>query len=496
MTLHPAHTGQPGRSETTRSTSQPTRNRQVDVAAIRRDYPIEDVVAAAGIELRPAGHGFVGRCPFHDDTTPSMSVAGVPDRFTCFGCGAHGDVIDFVQRLHHVTFIEAIHTLTADNPFPTPSGIHRTPARTASSARPPLVPRSLRHRCHRRAGLRHQRARLAAPVRAGPRQFRRAVPAAPPRDRPTPAARRAARGTARQLQGNHPGQPLVGYAGHGWTTLVDALRRDGVTAHELTVMDLGQRTRDDRLIDTLRDRIIVPVLDADHRIRGFIGRDISGNPRAPKYRNPTHTPTFDKSQILYRPTHHALDPGGTVVIVEGVLDALAIAAAAAAAGRSRQIAPCAANGVTVSPAQVDHILGLAREARCVIALDGDQAGRDGTRRWLHELTIRHGRVAYVTTLPAGDDPADWLRHNADGLAAFDPSTTGPPWRSAVPVVPGRELTRLAIETTGPGATTAPANGVVDGPDHRRHRVPATHPPSARSCRPPQPDSCSSSPSPR
>ena len=250
-------------------------------------------MAAAGIELRPAGHGFVGRCPFHDDTTPSMSVAGVPDRFTCFGCGAHGDVIDFVQRLHHVTFIEAIHTLTADNPVPHTVRTHRHAGRKRSAGRPPLVPRSRRHRCHRRAGVRHQRARLAAPVRAGPREFRRALPAAPPRDRPTPAAHRTARRTAAC---RHPGQPLVGYAGHGWTTLVDALRRDGVTADELTVMDLGQRTRDDRLIDTLRDRIIVPVLDADHRIRGFIGRDISGNPRAPKYRNPTHTPTFDKSQ--------------------------------------------------------------------------------------------------------------------------------------------------------------------------------------------------------
>lgn len=46
-----------------------------------------------------------------------MSVAGVPDRFTCFGCGAHGDVIDFVQRLHGLSFIDAIHTLSTNNPL-------------------------------------------------------------------------------------------------------------------------------------------------------------------------------------------------------------------------------------------------------------------------------------------------------------------------------------------------------------------------------------------
>ena len=294
MTLHPTHTGQPGRSETTRSTSQPTRNRQVDVAAIRRDYPIEDVVAAAGIELRPAGHGFVGRCPFHDDTTPSMSVAGVPDRFTCFGCGAHGDVIDFVQRLHGLTFIDAVHTLTADNPVPTPSG---STAPRQERLRPSSFRQRRGHWCHRRAGVRHQRARLAAPIRAGPRRVSPSTTCCTTAGSTyARCTRSCTRNGTLNCRATIQVSRLVGYAGHGWTTLVDALRRDGVTAHELTVMDLGQRTRDDRLIDTLRDRIIVPVLDADHRIRGFIGRDISGNPRAPKYRNPTHTPTFDKSQ--------------------------------------------------------------------------------------------------------------------------------------------------------------------------------------------------------
>ena len=52
---------------------------------------------------------------------------------------------------------------------------------------------------------------------------------------------------------------MVGYAGHGWTSLVDALRRRGVTAEELVEMDLAQPTRDGHLVDTLRDRIIVPV---------------------------------------------------------------------------------------------------------------------------------------------------------------------------------------------------------------------------------------------
>jgi DNA primase len=264
---------------------------------------------------------------------------------------------------------------------------------------------------------------------------------------------------------------LVGYAGHGWTTLADALRRDGVTDHELTVMDLAQTTRDNRLIDTLRDRIIVPVRDADHRIRGFIGRDISGDPRAPKYRNPTHTPTFDKSQILYRPTQHALNPGGTVVIVEGVLDALAIAAAAAAADRSRQLAPCAANGVTVTAAQVSHVLGLSREAHCVIALDGDQAGYDGTTRWLQALTMSHGKVAYLTPLPAGTDPADWLRtHPHDGLNAFYYDRTVASLAKVAPYLDARRLTRLAVGVDLSGVSAISGVGAVSDAGETSERV--------------------------
>ncbi len=90
----------------------------IDVAAVRANFPIEQVVRCAGVELRPSGRGLTGCCPFHDDSTPSLSVAAIPDRFTCFGCGAHGDVIDFVQRLHGLSFVEAVRSLTTGSTLP------------------------------------------------------------------------------------------------------------------------------------------------------------------------------------------------------------------------------------------------------------------------------------------------------------------------------------------------------------------------------------------
>ena len=69
-----------------------------DVAALRRTHPIETVVAASGVELTQRGQGFMGYCPFHEDSTASLSVGGIPERFHCFGCGAGGDVIEHVAR--------------------------------------------------------------------------------------------------------------------------------------------------------------------------------------------------------------------------------------------------------------------------------------------------------------------------------------------------------------------------------------------------------------
>ncbi len=426
--------------------------RQIDVATIRREHPIEDVVRACGVELRPAGHGFLGCCPFHDDTTPSMSVAGVPDRFTCFGCGAHGDVIDFVRRLHGMTFVEAARSLTTGTTgAPNPSD--GTPAPRPLPARGRDVFTVSAERGFEINTLAWQH--LTAPVRTGFAEHyllhHRGIDVRPLRTQHTTA--------------------VVGHAGHGWTSLVDAMRERGVTGDELLAMDLARATRDGRLIDTLRDRIIVPVTDPDRRIRGFIGRDTTGDPRAPKYRNPTRTPTFDKSQVLYRPTHHTLNPSGTVVVVEGVLDAVAIAAAAAGAGRTADFAPVTASGVAVTPAQAAQaaqVLALSGKAHLVIALDADPAGTEGTNRWLTELVVQRHRIAHVTHLPDGLDPADWIRrHGTSGLDAFSNSSAPPPVGGITPTLPGRELARIAVTGNGDGRGDPVSRAC-------RHLVPLIH----------------------
>ena len=87
-------------------------NRPLDVAALRRAHPLQ-IIAGTMIKLERVGGEWRGCCPFHADRTPSFTIYDGGERFQCFGCGASGDVLDFVQRVHGVGFRDAAELLGA-----------------------------------------------------------------------------------------------------------------------------------------------------------------------------------------------------------------------------------------------------------------------------------------------------------------------------------------------------------------------------------------------
>jgi DNA primase len=407
-----------------------------DVAAVRHGHPIEAVVAASGVELKQRGQGSMGCCPFHDDSTASLSVGGVADRFHCFGCGASGDVIEYVARFTGLAFIDAVQALETGTAFhgAEPSTTRQV-QRPAGSAELTTTPQRA-----------HAINFLAWEFFTTPTNISVAE-----------AYLRESRGIdVRALSESQGGEPIVGYATTDWHALTRHLLRQGVTDNELLELDLAQLSRNGELIDTYRGRLIVPVQRDRGRIDGFIGRDITGDPRAPKYRNPTRTPTFDKSTALYRPTLHGLDRDANVVVVEGAIDALAIAAAAARGGELSMFAAATTSGVTVSGVQARAVLALHPKSP-VIALDGDRAGREGTDRWLAALCVERGRPALVTRLSDGVDPAEWLQHQGiSGLDALDRRrwvgvNTDVRTDAPRPQLPGRDLVRICLDQPGDAA---------------------------------------------
>ena len=323
----------------------------------------------------------MGCCPFHEDHTASLSVGGIPDRWHCFGCGAGGDVIDWTMRTTHVGFTEAV-ALLQQNAVPA-----RLPAPPPPTPAPAAVEPDRAYAINDLAWAHYTRHVAHEHALAWLRSHRG-------------LDLRAAEASA--------GAPLVGHSGADWTTLTRHLHADGVTDDEILGLDLATHTRTGRLIDTLHDRLLVPVRTPAGQIAGLVGRDTSGDPRAPKYRNSTRTAVYDKQTALYTPV--PVRAGATAVVVEGPIDALAIASCNAA--NAVAVATC---GSTVTSAQARRLINLQPD-RIVLALDGDPAGHDATLRWVDRVCRASATPAEVADPPAGHDPADLIaRHGPAAL---------------------------------------------------------------------------------
>src|SRR5262245_44449493 len=107
-----------------------------DPAVLKRCYPIEDVVARAGVRLRRSGPRLVGPCPFHDDRPPSLTVYPDQGTYHCYGCGARGDAFTFIMARERCSFAEAVARLTNDALPPAPRAL-------AAPAAPDLTDRQL-----------------------------------------------------------------------------------------------------------------------------------------------------------------------------------------------------------------------------------------------------------------------------------------------------------------------------------------------------------------
>src|SRR5690242_8160979 len=98
------------------------------IDALKRQIRLEDEVRRRGVDLRGGTSGssrLEGRCPFHDDRRPSLSIYTETQRYYCFGCGAAGDVLDFVQAWEGCSLSEALDRLSAGSPLLTSMAVSR-----------------------------------------------------------------------------------------------------------------------------------------------------------------------------------------------------------------------------------------------------------------------------------------------------------------------------------------------------------------------------------
>ncbi|MCM2579410.1 DNA primase [Streptomyces meridianus] len=362
-----------------------------DVKAVRDAVPI-DAVVSEYLQLRNAGGGNLkGLCPFHDEKSPSFQVSPSKGLFYCFGCQEGGDTLDFVMKVDHLSFSEAVERLAAQ------AGI------------------TLRYEEGGYAPGRQQgeRIRLVEAHRAAAQFYVEKLDGAE-----AAIARQflADRGFD-QDAARHFG---VGYAPAGWDHLVRFLRGRGFSDKELILSGIAQDGRRGP-IDRFRGRLMWPIRDITGEVVGFGARKLRDDDNGPKYLNTPETPLYKKSQVLYGIdlAKKEIAKSSTAVVVEGYTDVMACHLA----GVTTAIATC---GTAFGG---DHVKILRRllmdnaNAEVIFTFDGDAAGQKAALR-AFEDDQKFAAETSIAVTPEGMDPCELrLARGDDAVEALVKSRT-------------------------------------------------------------------------
>ncbi len=360
------------------------RIRDEDIAAVRDKSPIAEIIGEH-VQLRSAGGGNLkGICPFHEEKSPSLSVSPANGLFHCFGCGAGGDVIRFVERIEHLGFGEAVERLAAR------AGI---PLRYLDSGAPGP----------RRA---NQTARLIEANAAAAKFYAEqlATPeAAPARDFLT---ERGFDDAAAATYG-------CGYAPSGWDVLTKHLLARKFTPEELQLAGLARTSERGGLIDRFHRRLLWPIRDVSGDVVGFGARRLFDDDRIDaKYLNTPETPIYKKSRLLYGMdlAKREIAKQRRAVIVEGYTDVMACHLA----GVPTAVATCGTAFGDEHIAVLRRLLMDSEQSRghVIFTFDGDAAGIKAAERAFAEdqKFLSH---TWVAVEPNGLDPCELRQKSGD-----------------------------------------------------------------------------------
>src|ERR1700687_3220247 len=355
-----------------------------DIAAIREKVRIEDVVADF-VELRRAGaDSLKGLCPFHDEKSPSFHVRPNHGHFHCFGCGEGGDVYAFVQKVEHITFVEAVERL-ADR-------IGYTITYTGAVSN---VQRD-----------RGSRSRLIA-ANAAAQEFYAAKLSC---EEAEPARQYL---VERNFDGESAARFGCGFAPSGWDSLTKHLQRKGFEYKELEAAGLSREGRRGP-IDRFHRRLLWRIRVSSGEVIGFGARRLfDDDPMTAKYVNTPETTLYKKSSVLFGLDLAKRDiaKGHQAVVVEGYTDVMAMHLA----GVTTAVASC---GTAFGD---EHLAMLRRlmmddnffRGELIYVFDGDVAGRAAAVKALEGEQNLAGQ-SFVAVASDGMDPCDLRLKSGDG----------------------------------------------------------------------------------
>ncbi len=355
-----------------------------DIAAIRERVRIEDVVGDY-VQLRRAGaDSLKGLCPFHDEKSPSFHVRPNHGHFHCFGCGEGGDVYAFLQKIEHVSFVEAVELL-ADR-----VGYTVTYTGAATS-----VQRD-----------RGSRSRLLAANAAAQEFYAEALKS----DEAAPARQYL---LDRNFDAETAAHFGCGFAPSGWDMLTKHLLRKGFEFKELEAAGLSREGAAGPM-DRFHRRLLWPIRVSSGEVIGFGARRLfDDDQNQAKYVNTPETVLYKKSSVLFGLDLAKRDiaKGHQAVVVEGYTDVMAMHLA----GVTTAVASC---GTAFGD---EHLAMLRRlmmddnffRGELIYVFDGDAAGRAAAVKAFEGEQNLAGQ-SFVAVAADGMDPCDLRLKSGDG----------------------------------------------------------------------------------
>jgi DNA primase len=335
------------------------------VDAVKAAADMVEIVSAR-TQLRRVGARYTGRCPFHEERTPSFSVNAQDKLYFCFGCGKGGDLISFVRETEQLEFAEAVEWLAER------FGVSVEYEEASPHADEQRRRRDRLHSLLDAAASFYERYLWESPSGSQARDYL------------------SGRGLEEAVCREH----RLGLALGGRTLARKALE-GGYTTAELAAAGLVNR----RGNDYFQGRLVFPLADARGRVAGFGARRLrEDDPVRAKYVNSPEGELFHKASIVYglHLARSSIAKQDRALVVEGYTDVLAL--------RQAGIAPVVASmGTALTPQQLRELSRLSR--RVYLCFDADAAGESATLRGM-DLAADQGFDVRIVPLPPGLDPAD------------------------------------------------------------------------------------------
>lgn len=323
-------------------------------------------VAQSYVELKHSGNTFSCRCPFHTEKTPSCHFYPQTQSFYCFGCGAGGDVVNFIRMIESLDYIEAVRFLAQRAGMPMPEDANDQSAQK----------RRRLYEMNREAGKYFFKKLFSPEGKAGLDYLRN-------------------RGLSLETIKRFG----LGFAEDDYHKLHLYMRGLGYSDFELADGALLAQNNN-KVYDKFRNRVMFPIVDLRGNIVAFGGRTLSEDKKTPKYLNSDETMVFRKRGMLFALNYAKNSKADYFILCEGYMDVISMHQA----GFDSAVASL---GTSFTSEQANLISRMGKK-EVILSYDSDEAGQKAASRGIN-LFAEAGVNARVLKMEGAKDPDEYIK---------------------------------------------------------------------------------------